>query len=90
MNFPGTSTKLIIYKTLQVALCGVALMIWIETIEILAVFLLAFLPGMFNEQLKAQFDEHQEKWYISGRFLAPYKCSFSFGMAFDHNEARAL
>lgn len=70
MNFPKTSTKLIVYRTLLVALCVVALMIWMGTIEILAIVLLACLPGMLNEQLQAQFGD---KFFIPYRFIAPYR-----------------
>ncbi len=70
MNFPGTSTTLVIYRVLLVTLCVVALMIWIETIEVLAVVLLACLPGIFDKQLQAQFGD---KFYIPYRFIAPYR-----------------
>lgn len=73
MNFAGTSTKLLIYRVSLVALCVLALMIWIETIEILGIVLLACLPGILNEQLKAQFGEQRKKFFIPGQFLAPYQ-----------------
>ena len=73
MNFLRTSTGLTAYRVFLVSVCVVSMMIWIEAFEILVVILLACVPGMLNEQLKAQFGEQRAQFYVPGRFIAPYQ-----------------
>ena len=73
MNFLTNPTGLTTYRVFLVSICVVSLTIWIETIAVLGLIFFACLPGIFNEQLKAQYGEQQRMFFIPGRFIAPYR-----------------
>lgn len=73
MNFLTNWAGLTAYRVLLVSICIVSLMIWTETIQILGIIFGFCLPGIFNHLFNEQYDERREKFYIPGRFLAPYQ-----------------